>query len=49
MKNDDARHGFTRSLLDMQDIGQACFVLKDNSLKSFMGLLVKKGDMEQAP
>ncbi len=45
---DDARHEFTRSLLDMPDIGQACFVLKDNSLKSFMGLLVKKGDTEQA-
>ena len=44
----EARHEFTRSLLDMPDIGQDCFVLKGDSLKSFMGLLVKKGDTEQA-
>ncbi|MCP4043978.1 MAG: ATP-binding protein [Gammaproteobacteria bacterium] len=43
-----AQHGFTRSLLDLPDIGQDCFVLKGISLKSFMGLLVKKGDTEQA-
>ena len=42
------RHEFTRSLLDMPDIGQDCFVLKGDSLKIFMGLLVKKGDTEQA-
>jgi DNA helicase HerA-like ATPase len=44
----EARHEFTRSLLDMPDIGQDCFVLKGDSLKAFMGLLVKKGDREQA-
>ena len=44
----EAGHEFTRSLLDMPDIGQDCFVLKGDSLKSFMGLLVKKGDTEQA-
>ena len=44
----EARHEFTRSLLDMPDIGQDCFVLKGDSLKSFMGLLAKKGDTEQA-
>jgi hypothetical protein len=44
----EARHEFTRSLLDMPDIGQDCFVLKGDSLKAFMGLLVKKGDTEQA-
>ncbi|MBW2662329.1 MAG: ATP-binding protein [Deltaproteobacteria bacterium] len=43
-----AGHEFTRSLLDMPDIGQDCFVLKGDSLKAFMGLLVKKGDTEQA-
>ena len=42
------RHEFTRSLLDMPDINQACFVLKGDNMKSFMGLLVKKGDTEQA-
>ncbi len=42
------RNEFTRSLLDMPDIGQDCFVLKGDSLKAFMGLLVKKGDTEQA-
>ena len=42
------QHEFTRSLLDLPDIGQDCFVLKGNFLKSFMGLLVKKGDTEQA-
>lgn len=36
-------HEFTRSLVDMPDIGQDCFVLKGDSLKAFMGLLVKKG------
>ena len=44
----EAGHEFTRSLLDMPDIGQDCFVLKGDSLKSFMGLLVKRGDTEQA-
>ncbi|MBU4316952.1 MAG: ATP-binding protein [Proteobacteria bacterium] len=44
----DARHEFTRSLLDMPGIGQDCFVLKGDSLKAFMGLLVKKGDTEHA-
>ncbi len=44
----EARHEFTRSLLDMPDIGQDCFVLKGDSLKAFMGLLVKKGNTEQA-
>ena len=44
----EARHEFTRSLLDMPDIGQDCFVLKGDSMKAFMGLLVKKGDTEQA-
>jgi len=44
----EAMHEFTRSLLDMPDIGQDCFVLKGDSLKAFMGLLVKKGDTEQA-
>jgi len=43
-----SQHEFTRSLLDLPDIGQDCFVLKGNSLKSFMGLLVKKVDVEQA-
>lgn len=43
-----AQHEFTRSLLDLPDIGQDCFVLKGDSLKAFMGLLVKKGDTEQA-
>lgn len=41
-------HEFTRSLLDMPDIGQNCFVLKGDSLKAFMGLLVKEGNTEQA-
>ncbi|MCD4653413.1 ATP-binding protein, partial [bacterium] len=41
-------HEFTRSLMDMPDIGQNCFVLKGDSLKSFMGLLVRKGNTEQA-
>jgi len=45
---EDSGHEFTRSLLDMPDIGQDCFVLKGASLRSFMGLLVKKGDTEQA-
>jgi hypothetical protein len=44
----EAGHEFTRSLLDMPDIGQDCFVLRGDSLKAFMGLLVKKGDTEQA-
>ena len=44
----DAKHEFTRSLMDMPDIGQDCFVLKGDSLKAFMGLLVKKGDVAQA-
>jgi len=44
----EARHEFTRSLLDMPDIGQDCFVLKGTSLKAFMGLLVKRGDTEKA-
>ncbi|MFH1931457.1 MAG: ATP-binding protein [Pseudomonadota bacterium] len=43
-----AQHEFTRSLLDLPDIGQDCFVLKGDSLKAFMGLLVKKGDTAQA-
>ncbi len=43
-----SKHEFTRSLLDMPDIGQDCFVLKGDSLKAFMGLLAKKGDTEQA-
>lgn len=46
--NVEEQHEFTRSLLDLPDIGQDCFVLKGDSLKSFMGLLVKKGDTEQA-
>ena len=41
-------HEFTRSLLDLPDIGQPCFVLKGDCLKSFMGLLVQKGDAAQA-
>jgi len=45
---EEAQHEFTRSLLDLPDIGQDCFVLKGDSLKAFMGLLVKKGDTEQA-
>ena len=45
---EETRPEFTRSLLDMPDIGQDCFVLKGDSLKAFMGLLVKKGDTEQA-
>ena len=44
----EAKHEFTRSLVDMPDIRQDCFVLKGDSLKAFMGLLVKKGDTEQA-
>ena len=44
----EGRNEFTRSLLDMPDIGQDCFVLKGDSLKAFMGLLVQKGDTEQA-
>ncbi len=47
-KAGEAGHEFTRSLVDMPDIGQDCFVLKGDSLKAFMGLLVKKGDTEQA-
>ena len=47
-KAEEAGHEFTRSLLDMPDIGQDCFVLKGDFLKSFMGLLVKKGNTEQA-
>ncbi|MCK5734310.1 MAG: DUF853 family protein, partial [Candidatus Latescibacteria bacterium] len=42
------QHEFTRSLLDLPAIWQDCSVLKGNSLKAFMGLLVKKGDTEQA-
>ena len=45
---EEAQHEFTRSLLDLPDIGQDCFVLKGDSLKAFMGLLVKKGDTAQA-
>ncbi|HEC61397.1 MAG TPA: ATP-binding protein [bacterium] len=45
---EEAQHEFTRSLLDLPDIGQDCFVLKGDSQKAFMGLLVKKGDTEQA-
>ena len=45
---EEAQHEFTRSLLDLPDIWQDCFVLKGDSLKAFMGLLVKKGDTEQA-
>ncbi|MBI9084161.1 MAG: ATP-binding protein [Desulfobacterales bacterium] len=44
----ETKHEFTRSLLDMPDIGQDCFALKGDALKAFMGLLVKKGDREQA-
>lgn len=44
----EGQNEFTRSLLDMPDIGQDCFVLKSDSLKIFMGLLVKKGDTKQA-
>lgn len=44
----ETRHEFTRSLLDMPDIGQECFVLKGEHLKAFMGLLVKNCDTEQA-
>ncbi len=44
----EAKHEFTRSLVDMPDIRQDCFVLKGDSLKAFMGLLVKNGDTEQA-
>ncbi len=44
----EAKHEFTRSLVDMPGIGQDCFVLKGDSLKAFMGLLVKKGATEQA-
>lgn len=47
-KASEGMHEFTRSLLDMPDIGQDCFVLKGASLKAFMGLLVKKGETEQA-
>jgi hypothetical protein len=45
---EETQHEFTRSLLDLPDIGQVCFVLKGDSLRAFMGLLVKKGDTEQA-
>lgn len=45
---EEAQHEFTRSLLDLPDIWQDCFVLKGDSLKAFMGLLVKKGHTEQA-
>jgi ABC-type dipeptide/oligopeptide/nickel transport system ATPase component len=45
---EEAQHEFTRSLLDLPDIWQDCFVLKGDSLKAFMGLLVKKGNTEQA-
>ncbi|HEB86432.1 MAG TPA: ATP-binding protein [Gammaproteobacteria bacterium] len=46
--SEKSQHDFTRSLLDLPDIGQDCFVLKGDFLKSFMGLLVKKGNTEQA-
>jgi hypothetical protein len=45
---EEAQHEFTRSLLDLPDIWQDCFVLKGDSLKAFMGLLVKRGNTEQA-
>lgn len=45
---EEEQHEFTRSLLDLPDISQHCFVLKGELLKSFMGLLVKKGNTEQA-
>lgn len=45
---EESRYEFTRSLLDMPDIGQDCFVLKGDSLKSFMGLLVQNNNTEQA-
>ncbi len=45
---EEAQHEFTRSLLDLPDIGQDCFVLKGDFLKSFMGILVKKGATEQS-
>jgi len=44
----DSRHKFTRSLMDMPDIGQNCFVLRKKSLKKFMSLLVKEGDGKHA-
>jgi len=44
----EAKYEFTRSLLDMPAIGQECFVLKGDSLKTFMGLLVQNDETDQA-
>jgi len=45
---DQSTHQFTRSLTDMPDIGQDCYVLRQNTLKSFMSLLVKRSDTDRA-
>lgn len=45
---DQSTHQFTRSLTDMPDIGQDCYILRQNTLKSFMSLLVKRSDTDRA-
>ncbi|MCF6313526.1 MAG: ATP-binding protein [Verrucomicrobiales bacterium] len=45
---DQSTHQFTRSLTDMPDIGQDCYILRQNTLKSFMSLLVKHSDTDRA-
>lgn len=42
------RYEFTRSLIDMPDIDQACFVLDDDNLDAFIKLLVCESDNEHA-
>lgn len=39
---------FTRSLTSVPDVHAACFVLREKSLETFMGLLARAGDTEHA-
>lgn len=39
---------FTRSLVSVPDVHASCFVLREQALETFMGLLAKTGDTEHA-
>lgn len=41
-------HRFTRSLLNVPDVKAPCFALREKSLETFMNLLIKEGDRENA-
>jgi len=41
-------HRFTRSLVNVPDVKAPCFVLREKTLETFMGLLVRAGDTEHA-